>query len=179
MPTNLLDIDNTDIADGKVLAYDSANQKLKYVALPSNSGGSGSGTTGGSSVQTYELKFQGNTKVVGKYRAGKENAVKVTKVDANNYTLLIDRDADLRMLQFVTDKLTNSTLHFKYTYTDGTKPDMDNFQDYPVAIVSYIEVNDNLLQKTTSSSFDDGADMSTYKITALKGNCPVFVKFVY
>jgi len=179
LPTNLLDIDNTDIADGKVLAYDSANQKLKYVALPSNSGGSGSGTTGGSSVQTYELKFQGNTKVVGKYRAGKKDAVKVTKVDANNYTLLIDRDADLRMLQFVTDTLTSTTLHFKYEYTDGTKPDVDNIQEYPVALVSYIELTSNLLQRTTSSSFDDGADMTTYKITALHSAYPVFVKFVY
>ena len=179
LPTNLLDIDNTDIADGKVLAYDSANQKLKYVALPSNSGSSSSGTSTGSSVKTYDLKFQGGTKVVGKYRAGKENAVKVTKVDANNYQLLIDRDADLRMLQFVTDTLTSTTLHFKYEYTDGTKPDVDNIQEYPVALVSYIELTSNLLQKTTSSSFDDSADMTTYKITALHSAYPVLVKFVY
>ena len=63
--------------------------------------------------------------------------------------------------------------------TDGTKPDVDNIQEYPVALVSYIELTSNLLQRTTSSSFDDSADMTTYKITALHSAYPVLVKFVY
>ena len=173
VPQNLLDIDNSNIGTGRVLALQ-ADGKLGYVDMASGSD-SGTGSAGGQKV--YELASSDGV-IKGTFRADNANAVKL-EYSGDEYTLTLDDDANITMIQFVTQNMIQKVLRIHTRFKSGKRWDWDtDYHNLPLPLIAYIQVNGNQQQKTTSGSYEV-VEADDFKITALNVGYPVFVKMLY
>lgn len=177
VPKNLLDIDNTDKKEGRVLALQE-NGKLGYVDLPKASEGSSSETPVAGGQQLFDLKSDDGV-VQGKFRADSKDAVKID-YSGDTYTITFDRTKNITMIQFVTQNMIEKVLHINTVFKDGKKWiwTEGNYADLPLPFISYIQINGNQQQKCTSGSYGVD-DTDKFKITNLNVGYPVFVKMLY
>ena len=174
VPQNLLDIDNTNRGVGKVLSYQ-ANGKLGYVAMANGGGGS---PTPSAQQQTYELTSTDGV-VKGKFRADNANAVKIAHA-GDKYTLTIDRDANVRMIQFLTKNMGAKQFKGEIVYTDGKEFESEgaDLMDMIIPVISYVQLDGNNIPRT-SSIFYDNVKMQKFVINALAPNYKVILKMLF
>jgi len=172
LPQNLLDIENTNRAAGKVLAYQ-ANGKLGYVDLPT---GGGSGSSG--SQRTYEL-ISTDGVVKGKFRADEDGAVQIAYA-GNKYTITINRSKNVQMIQFATAKTAANQLKFRIDYTDGKEftSEAADVMDMILPLISYVQIDGNNIQRTSSVMYNN-VKMQEFVINALHVGYAVFVKLLF
>lgn len=175
IPDNLPEIDDTDKAEGKILALQN-DGKLGYVDMPTGSSEGGSATNNGQ--KTFNLVSPDGL-VKGQFRADSKNAVTID-YSGDTYTLTLDRSQNVQMIQFVTNNMIDKVLYINTEFTDGKKWSWQDgsYFDMPIPLISYIQVNGNQLQKTTSGSYGVD-DCDKFKITSLNQGYRVFVKMLY
>jgi hypothetical protein len=76
--------------------------------------------------------------------------------------------------------MIEKVLYINTEFTDGKKWSWQDgsYFDMPIPLISYIQVNGNQQQKTTSGSYGVD-DCDKFKITALNQGYRVFVKMLY
>lgn len=176
---NLVDIDDTDKADGKILQYSAADKKLKYVDMPKANTSTG---TGPSIFRNTYNGAGGNLKIV--YRASDKDAIKKIDVNIDALEIYIDTTKDLYSLQFMTPQIKNGdkgeydiTLH--YLDKDGNRItyDYNNFIEALTPVVQFAPSNNT---RMSSYIFYGGTtDLDVIKFTGFDENEVGFVKMVF
>lgn len=168
LPANLIDIDNTNQKQGRVLAYN-GNGKLEYIDANTSSGGTG--------ILEYNANATGGQNCI--VRANKANAVKY-EVTGNKVKLTVDPTAQIYSIQFdLKDSDIGSAilLHVDIVNSDGKTYTWDTFTGH-MPIIGYYAIDGNYNFKTTSIKYDIDNPM-TYEIRAIQTGYGMRVKMVY
>ena len=175
VPANVLEVDDTNKAVGKLLSYQ-ADGKWGYVDAPTGGGGGGSAV--GKLQRTFQLA-SADGKVKGHYRADNDNAVQIAHA-GDKYTITIDRDANVSMIQFLTKKAGANKMNFSTVFTDGKEfhSEDEDLIDIPFPLVTYMQLNGNHIQHTNSVMYDN-VKLQDFEIVALREGYPLIVKFLY
>lgn len=177
VPANVLEVDDTNKAVGKLLSYQ-ANGKWGYVDAPTGGGAGGAVSTVAKLQATYNFASADGL-VKGHFRADSDNAVQIS-YSGDNYTITIDRSANVSMIQFLTKNAGANKMSFTTAFTDGKEyhsQDTDLI-DLPFPLVSYMQLNGNHIQRTTSVMYNN-VNLQYFEIVALREGYPLIVKFLY